>query len=155
MLDFKPFQTVKISTVISYKYLKSLFFYSYFPIPPQQTHEAPLPRRRTFVLSESAYSVVSAETDAAENSSIKHSSVAIIRFVFISSAPLKYVINLLLQLRYYTLSSILYTILFYKYRHILKVQSLCAVIFNIFVRAVSRKADRYGSLPSLRNTYCV
>ena len=26
MLDFKPFQTVKISTVISYKYLKSLFF---------------------------------------------------------------------------------------------------------------------------------
>lgn len=40
MLDFKPFQTVKISTVISYKYLKSLFFYSYFPIPPQQTHEA-------------------------------------------------------------------------------------------------------------------
>lgn len=39
MLDFKPFQTVKISTVISYKYLKSLFFYSYFPIPPQQTHE--------------------------------------------------------------------------------------------------------------------
>ena len=46
MLDFKPFQTVKISTVISYKYLKSLFFYSYFPIPPQQTHEAAYGRRR-------------------------------------------------------------------------------------------------------------
>lgn len=46
MLDFKPFQTVKISTVISYKYLKSLFFYSYFPIPPQQTHEAAYGWRR-------------------------------------------------------------------------------------------------------------
>ena len=46
MLDFKPFQTVKISTVISYKYLKSLFFYSYFPIPPQQTHEAAHGERR-------------------------------------------------------------------------------------------------------------
>ena len=46
MLDFKPFQTVKISTVISYKYLKSLFFYSYFPIPPQQTHEADMYLRR-------------------------------------------------------------------------------------------------------------
>ena len=55
MLDFKPFQTVKISTVISYKYLKSLFFYSYFPIPPQQTHEAAELQRRDCDISRSTY----------------------------------------------------------------------------------------------------